>query len=279
MAPDELNTWLSNPHRPPLVMGVLNFTPDSFSDGGRFKSVSEASVYAEEMVSDGADWIDVGGESTRPGSQPVSPAEQIDRTLPLIESLQGLGIVISIDTTRGVVAEAALDAGATIINDISAGRDDPAMLPLAAARQAPIILVHMQGTPVTMQVAPHYLDVVQEVADFLEERRAAALSAGVKAANILFDPGLGFGKTVSHNVRLMKHTSNLAALGQPLVVGPSRKSFLGKLISESDPNERMYAGAAAVAWMAGKGASVARVHDVRSMAQVLRVIRAIQAEN
>jgi dihydropteroate synthase len=278
MAPTELEAWLCDPMRPALVMGVLNFTPDSFSDGGRFQNVSEAAECAREMVSDGVDWIDVGGESTRPGSKPISPDEQIDRTAPVIEALRGLGIVISIDTTRGVVAEAALNAGAVIINDISAGRDDPAMLSLAAEREAAIILMHMQGTPATMQIAPHYQNVIEEVCQFLIERREAAIAAGVKPGKILFDPGLGFGKTVSHNVQLMKGSKRLAALGAPLVVGPSRKSFIGKIISENDPVDRIFGSAAAVAWMAANGASVVRAHDIRPMAQVLRMIRAIQAE-
>jgi len=265
-------------------MGVLNVTPDSFSDGGRFATPDRAIDHAREMAAAGADLIDVGGESTRPGSQPVPADEQIRRVAPVISELSALAgrrqfeAVLSIDTTRAAVAEAALDAGAHVVNDISGGRDDPTMLPLVARRRVPVVLMHMRGTPATMQIDPRYDDVVADVARFLRERLDAAVAAGVPEADILLDPGIGFGKTAAHNFELLRRLPEIAvaAVGRPLVVGVSRKGFIGRVSGEPDPANRVFGTAAAVAWSVAHGASVVRVHDVPAMAQVVRVIGAIQ---
>jgi dihydropteroate synthase len=276
---DEFDAWLTQPAqtRRPLVMGVLNVTPDSFSDGGRFQDPQVALEHAQAMVRAGADWIDIGGESTRPGSQPTPAQEQLRRILPVIRAVRAaLSTLVSIDTTRGEVAEAALDAGADLVNDISAGRDDPAMLPLVARRNAAIILMHMQGTPATMQISPTYRDVTAEVAQFLIQRRDTAVAAGIDSRRILLDPGLGFGKTLSHNLQLLNQTATLAALGHPLVVGPSRKGFVSEVTGQAAPDQRLFGTAAAVAWAVTNGAAVVRVHDVGPIAQILRMVHAIQ---
>jgi len=258
-------------------MGILNVTPDSFSDGGRFDSTAAALAHAQELATAGADSIDIGGESTRPGSLPVPSDEQIRRILPVIRSIPGQigNIVISVDTTRADVARAAFNAGAQMINDISAGRDDPAMLPLAAQHQLPIVLMHMQGTPQTMQANPVYLDVVAQVSAFLVERRNAAVTAGIAPSQILLDPGLGFGKTDAHNLALLREISRLAAIGQPLVIGASRKGFIGRITGESNVHSRVLGTAAVVGWCAANGAGILRVHDVGAMFKVVQMVRAI----
>lgn len=271
----ELSSWLHAGGPRPLLMGVLNVTPDSFSDGGRFLSPEAAVRRVGEMVAEGADWIDVGGESTRPGSQSVPGEEQIRRVLPAIRVAVECDVVVSIDTTRADVAEAALDAGASIVNDISAGRDDPAMLPLVAERGAAVVLMHMQGTPATMQLAPRYDDVVGEVFEFLAQRRDAAVQAGVTRERILLDPGIGFGKTTEHNLRLMRELRRFRELGQPLLVGTSRKRFIGEVTERPDPADRLLGTAATVSWSIANGAAVVRVHDVSEMRQVLRMTEAM----
>jgi dihydropteroate synthase len=280
MAPAEFDRWLCRPDRPPLLMGVVNVTPDSFSDGGQFFDPDLAVRHAQTLVAQGADLIDVGGESTRPGSQPTPAEEQIRRAVPVIRRLRECKTnppTVSIDTTRAAVAEAALDAGADLVNDISAGRDDPALLPLAARRGVPVILMHMQGTPATMQLNPSYQDVVAEVQAFLRERIAAARSVGIDADRVLVDPGIGFGKTVAHNLELLRRLAEFQALGRPVVLGTSRKGFIGKITGETDASSgRLFGTAASVAWGAANGAAVLRVHDVGAMAQVVRMVRAIQ---
>jgi dihydropteroate synthase len=279
MTPADFDRWLRDPHRPPLVMGVLNVTPDSFSDGGRYADPDSAIAHAKSLFDAGADLLDVGGESTRPGSARTSVEEQIRRVLPVIQTLRhdlGDDCLLSIDTTRAPVARAALDAGASIINDISAGLDDPDMLPLAAKRSAPIVLMHMQGTPATMQQNPTYRNVVEEVGAHLTARRAAARAAGVAEHRILLDPGIGFGKAVDHNLELLRHLPHLAALGPPLVLGTSRKGFLARITGETDPHDRLFSTAASVAWCVANQAAIVRVHDVGPMNKVVRIIRAIQ---
>jgi dihydropteroate synthase len=272
----EFDLWLSDPHRRTLVMGVLNLTPDSFSDGGKFPTAESAVEHALAITQAGPDWLDIGGESTRPGSDPISPDEQIRRTIPVIRRLRaGSDILISIDTTRASVAETALDAGANVVNDISAGRDDPEMLPMLARRKAAVVLSHMQGTPRTMQIDPAYQDVTGEVSQFLLQRRDAAVEAGIESRRILLDPGLGFGKNLSHNLTLMADTKTLARLGHPLVVGPSRKSFIGRITGESRPEQRIFGSIAACAVCAWEGAAVLRVHDVLPMVQLVRMVQAI----
>ncbi len=276
MTGTEFEHWLRDEHRRPLVMGVLNVTPDSFSDGGRFATIGAAVQHGLEMAADGADLIDIGGESTRPGSDPVPPEEQIRRVAPVIQQLvDRVSALLSIDTTSSLVGSAAIDAGAAIINDISAGRDDPEMLPLAAARGVPIILMHMQGNPKTMQVGPVYQDVAAEVALFLHERIEAAVAAGIHLDRILVDPGIGFGKALRHNLELLRHLSKIEALGRPMVVGVSRKKFIGTITNEPEPAGRIFGSAAAVAWSVANGANIVRVHDVGPMLQVVKVIRAI----
>ena len=278
MTPAEFESWLKNPKRPTLVMGVVNVTPDSFSDGGRYADPAAAVAHANAQLQAGADLLDVGGESTRPGSERTPPDEQIRRVVPVIESLRrdlGEQCLASIDTTRAAVARAALDAGASVINDISAGTDDPEMLPLAAARNAPVILMHKQGDPATMQVNPVYRNVVQEVREHLQERAAAARAAGAARHRILLDPGIGFGKTAEHNLTVLRHLSELASLGHPLVLGTSRKGFLGRITGETEPRDRLFSTAASVAWCVANQAAIVRVHDVEPMVKIVKVIRAI----
>lgn len=277
MSPAEFQSWLRNPARRPLVMGVLNVTPDSFSDGDKYSKPDVAIAHAEQMAASGAALIDIGGESTRPGAQPVPEAEQIRRILPVIRALAGrVPALLSVDTTRAAVAEAALDAGANLVNDISGGLDDPALLPLVARRQVPVILMHMQGTPATMQVNPTYTNVVGEIAQFLRARVAAAEAVGIDPARILVDPGIGFGKRMAHNLELLRRLRELTELGRPMVVGVSRKGFIGRITGEGLASGRRFGTAAAVAWSVANGAAIVRVHDVEPMAQVARMIEAIQ---
>jgi dihydropteroate synthase len=258
-------------------MGVLNVTPDSFSDGGKFFDPKAAEAHGREMAAAGAALIDVGGESTRPGSQPVPAGEQIRRIVPVISALKdNFPALISVDTTQSAVAQAALDAGANLINDISAGRDDPQMLPLAAQYRTPIVLMHMQGTPATMQVNPTYENVTREVIEFLAERIRIATALGIDPSSILIDPGIGFGKRMEHNFALIRQLRDFRALPHPMVVGMSRKGFIRKVSGEDLASGRPFGTAAAVAWAAANGADILRVHDVGPMSQVVRIIEAIQ---
>lgn len=259
-----------------LVMGILNVTPDSFSDGGLFFDAQRAVAHGLEMAAQGAALIDVGGESTRPGSQPVPPAEQIRRVIPIIEALAGrIGIPISIDTHHVEVARAALTAGASLLNDITA-LSDPQMAELAARQQVPVILMHMQGTPATMQVEPRYEDVVTEVRDFLLARCARARSFDIAKERLFIDPGIGFGKTLQHNLLLLRRLEMLVATGYRVLVGPSRKAFLGQLTGKAKPADRLFGTAAVVALCAAAGVSIVRVHDVAQMADVVKVTNAIR---
>lgn len=272
-----LHTWLLSVTRQPLVMGILNVTPDSFSDGGQFGSIEEAVKKGLEMVTAGAAVVDVGGESTRPGAQPVDAQEQIRRTIPVIQGIRAQSEVwISIDTTRAEVAEAALAAGADIINDVSGGTDDAAMLNLAAASQAAIVLMHMQGRPGTMQVQPHYDDVVGEVSRFLAHQTAAGMAAGLKREAMILDAGIGFGKTTEHNLMLLNNLRHLRGDGrQALLVGSSRKRFIGEITGEPLASHRLMGTAATVAWAIANGSDMVRVHDVAEMVQVVKMIQAI----
>ena len=261
--------------RGPLVMGVLNVTPDSFSDGGRYLDPDAAVEHAIEMVEQGADLIDVGAESSRPGSDPVSPDEEIRRLIPVVRELcRRTSIPISVDTTKAVVAKRALDAGAAMINDISALRFDPGMGKVVAQEQAGLVLMHMQGTPKTMQRAPQYTDVVREVTNFLEERVRQAVAAGVLQDHIIIDPGIGFGKTPAHNLQLLAHLHELLTLGLPVLVGVSRKAFIGEVL-EGPVADRLAGTAAAVAVAILHGATMVRVHDVKEMRDVAKIVHAI----
>ncbi len=259
-----------------LVMGILNVTPDSFSDGGEFFDADRAVERGLQMVADGAAIIDVGGESTRPGSASVSAAEQIKRVVPVTEALSArTDVPISVDTYEFEVAKAALDAGAGMINDITALGDER-IAELAAERCVPVVLMHMLGTPATMQVEPRYGDVVAEVRDFLLERADRAERSGVSKDMIFIDPGIGFGKTFEHNLRLLKNIDKFVATGYRVLVGASRKSFIGKITGREDPSERIYGTASTVALCAAAGVSIVRVHDVAEMADVVAVANRIE---
>ena len=258
-----------------VVMGILNVTPDSFSDGGQFFDVERAVEHGRQMARDGAAIIDVGPQSTRPGSEPVDTAEQIKRAVPVIGRLsKELEIPISIDSLEPEVATAAIDAGANMINDITALQNDQ-MASLAAQKKVPVILMHMQATPATMQDGPHYDDVAGEVLDFLIGRAKNAQSFGIAKEMIFIDPGLGFGKTTEHNIALLKNIDKFIASGYRVLVGASRKRFLGQLAGRQNPAERVFATAATTALCAAVGVSIVRVHDVPEMVDVIKVARAI----
>lgn len=248
----------------PVIMGILNVTPDSFSDGGEFLTTNAAVLRALKMAEEGADIIDIGGESTRPGSEPVSADEELARILPVIRAIrQKSNIQISIDTTKASVAEEAIRAGANIINDVSAGLSDKRMFGVAAKCDVPIILMHMRGSPKTMQAGEiHYHDVVGEVAEYLKDRASSALLEGVASPNIMIDPGIGFGKTVENNMTILKELPRLKKLNYPVVIGVSRKSFLGKVLGIADPKNRLEGSLAAAAIAVKNGADIVRVHDV-----------------
>ncbi|HUC00145.1 MAG TPA: dihydropteroate synthase [Solirubrobacterales bacterium] len=255
-------------------MGIVNATPDSFSDGGRFAEPERAIAHGNELAAQGAAILDVGGESTRPGALPVGAEEELRRVLPVIDGLAAAGPEISIDTSKRVVAEAALDAGAAIVNDVTAFRGDPEMAALCADRGVPVVLTHMAGEPRTMQDDPRYDDVVDEVKAFLAERLEAAVAAGVAEDLIWLDPGIGFGKTAAHNHELLRRLSELRELGRPLVVGTSRKRFIGHA-DASGPRERLGGTIASSVLAAAEGVDVLRVHDVAEVAQALAVAKAI----
>lgn len=262
----------------PAIMGILNLTPDSFSDGGRYTGVELALKHAQQMVAEGARIIDVGGESTRPGSRRVSAEEQLSRILDITRALRQqlpAEVVISVDTTRVPVAEAAIRAGANMLNDISAGRDDPRMFALAAETGVPIVLMHMQGTPETMQDNPSYTDVVAEVKNFLLQRAQAAREAGVTAEQLVIDPGIGFGKTRQHNLQLLAALPAFVSSGYPVLLGTSRKRFMGTICHEQDTSELIGATCTTTVIGAQAGISIFRVHDVRPNRQAMEVTRAV----
>jgi dihydropteroate synthase len=264
----------------PCIMGIVNVTPDSFSDGGRFAESAAAIAHGERLVEEGAAIVDVGGESTRPGSAPVAIGDELRRVVPVIEGLRdalGPGVPISIDTTKADVARVALDAGATIVNDVTALRGDPGMAPLVAEAGCPLCLMHMLGEPRTMQDDPRYGDVVSEVCAFLEERLAAAVAAGVAEEAVLLDPGIGFGKTLEHNLALLAALDRIVALGRPVVLGASRKRFLGAVLGIEQADRRVAGTVATTVLGLTQGAAVFRVHDVRENAEALAVARAIVA--
>jgi dihydropteroate synthase len=257
-------------------MGVLNVTPDSFSDGGRHFDSDAAVAAGIRMASDGADLIDVGGESTRPGSRTVPVPEEISRVAPVIRALAAqIEVPLSIDTRKAGVAEAALEAGASIVNDVSAGAFDPGILSVVRDSGAGFALMHMRGTPATMQQLTDYHDVVAEVHAYLRSRVHAAVDAGVAWECVAVDPGLGFAKSLDQNYVLMRDVARLADLGRPVLVGPSRKSFIGKVL-ETEVDDRLEGTAGAVAWLAGRGAHIVRVHDVKEMVRVVKVVDAIR---
>ncbi|MGN6216561.1 MAG: dihydropteroate synthase [Solirubrobacterales bacterium] len=256
------------------LMGVVNVTPDSFSDGGLYLDSEAAVAHGRELVAAGAEILDVGGESTRPGAAPVDAAEELRRVVPVIEGLRDLDCEVSVDTSKAAVAAAALDAGAGIVNDVTALRGDPEMAALCAERGCGVVLMHMLGEPRTMQDDPRYDDVVAEVKAFLAARLEAAVEAGIAEEQVWLDPGIGFGKTLTHNAELLRRLGELRQLGRPLVVGTSRKSFIGR-IDGSSAGERLGGTIASSLLAAAEGAEVLRVHDVAEMRQALTMAAAI----
>lgn len=254
------------------IMGVLNVTPDSFSDGGEFVSLQNALNQAQHLQTSGADILDIGGQSTRPGAEEVSPEEEMKRVIPLIEALRSRSnCPISVDTYRARVAAAALDAGADLINDVSGGTADPEMLPLIGERQVPAILMHMRGTPKTMQSLTQYDDVVAEVAEKLQQYVQAAIACGVSPEQVILDPGIGFAKTQDQNLQLLRELPQFHQLGYPLLLGVSRKSFIGRILDRPEAKDRVWGTAAACTAAIAAGVDILRVHDLPAMSDVARV--------
>ncbi len=263
----------------PLIMGILNVTPDSFSDGGLYTGTDSALKQAQRMISEGVDIIDIGGESTRPGSESIAAELQIQRVIPIIRKIRqqlSTQIPISIDTTLATVALAAIDAGATMINDISAGLQDKAILTVAAEKQVPIILMHSKGKPKDMQSNPYYANVVEEVITHLRMRIEVALAMGVKKHNIAIDPGIGFGKRKQDNLDLLAHLDKIVDMGYPVLLGTSRKRFMGSICATSEPNQLISATTATTALAVMQGVQLFRVHDVQENKQAANVAWAIQ---
>ena len=257
----------------PRIMGIVNVTPDSFSDGGKFNTTDKAVAHGMELVEQGADILDIGGESTRPGATPVPLAEELNRVIPVIKALAQAGVPLSIDTYKPEVMRAAIDAGADIVNDVCALQENGA-LEIVAASQVGVCLMHMQGRPQTMQVDTQYQEVVKEVADFLAARLKAAEQAGIARERIVLDPGFGFGKRTEHNLTLLNHLSSLQSSGLPLLIGLSRKSVLGQVVGLSI-DERIHASIAASVVSVMKGANIVRVHDVKPTADALKIVSAV----
>ena len=260
----------------PRVMGIVNVTPDSFSDGGKFNTTEKAIQHALQLVEEGAEILDIGGESTRPGASPVQLDEELKRVIPVIEGLRGVGVPLSIDTYKPQVMQAAITAGADIVNDVWALRE-PQTLEIVAASQVGVCLMHMQGRPQTMQADPQYDDVVSEVRKFLKDRLNAAEQAGIVRSRIVLDPGFGFGKRTAHNLTLLNHLNDIQALGLPLLIGLSRKSVLGQVVGSS-VDERIHASIAASVVSVMKGANIVRVHDVKPTIDALKIVQAVMNE-
>jgi len=265
--------------RPTVVMGIVNTTPDSFADGGRFPDTGSAVNHALRLAGEGAEIIDIGGESTRPGSDPVSAEEELRRVIPVIERLAKRGdVALSIDTQKPDVAKAALDAGASIVNDIAANRESPEMWRIVAKARVGYVCMHMQGTPQTMQAKPHYDDVVREVGGFFTQRLAKLAEHGVSGEQVALDPGIGFGKGLEHNIKLLRGLNQLTVAERPLLVGVSRKSFIGKLLG-TPLEERLPASLACAVWSVAQGAHIVRVHDVAETVQAVRMAETLNAQN
>lgn len=259
------------------IMGILNITPDSFSDGGRYLDETSAINKALQMVEDGADIIDIGGESTRPGSEPVTVEEELRRVLPVIKSIAGgIKIPVSIDTYKSEIAKRALDAGASMVNDISGLRFDPEMAKAVSDYKVPVVIMHIKGTPKIMQHKPVYDLLIPEILEYLSQSITIAGEAGISDDVIMIDPGLGFGKTFEHNLEIIHNLHKFTLLGKPVLIGPSRKAFIGKILGDVPPNERLEGTAAAVAISIMNGANIVRVHDVKEMAKVAKVADAIK---
>jgi dihydropteroate synthase len=261
----------------PLVMGIVNVTPDSFSDGGQHASTAAAIAHAQQLITDGADILDIGGESTRPGAATVSEQQELDRVLPVIEGLRGISVPISIDTWKPQVMRAALAAGASMVNDINALQEEGALAAVAGSNAA-VCLMHKQGVPQTMQQQPHYTDVIAEVSAFLRDRISAVQAAGIARDRIVIDPGFGFGKTLAHNLDLLRELEAFCALGVPVLAGLSRKSMLGT-ITGRDVEHRVHASVAAALLAVQRGAKIVRVHDVGATVDALKVWQVVNTKN
>ncbi len=260
----------------PLLMGILNVTPDSFSDGGEFFHHDRAVEHAYRLAEEGADILDIGGESTRPGSEPVSPDIELERIIPVVKTLaKKLPIPLSVDTTKAEVAERALDAGAEMVNDISALRFDPRMTDVVRRRRCQVVLMHMQGMPRDMQLSPRYENVVEDILTFLRERISFAIEHGIPEEKIVVDPGIGFGKTLEHNLSILREVERFHETGRPVLIGASRKGLIGKLTG-APVGERAWGTAAIAAWCVLKGVEIQRVHDIKAMRQVCEVMAALR---
>ena len=269
--------WCLNPKRETLVMGILNITPDSFSDGGKFFSPEVATSHASKLITQGADIIDIGGESTRPGAEQVCESEELKRVIPVIEKIRtdNPTILISIDTTKASVAKHAVEAGADIINDVSGLSFDNNMTDIVESLYVPVVIMHMKGNPQNMQLNPKYKDIVNEILDFFKMKIKIAIQSGINRSMIILDPGIGFGKTVEHNFELLSRLNEFNVLELPIMIGPSRKSFIG-ITLDLPPEDRLEGTAAAVSAGVMNGASIVRVHDVKSMKRVVTIIEKVR---
>jgi len=274
---ESFQDWCLNPKRKTLVMGIVNVTPDSFSDGGKFFSPEVAISHASKLIRQGADIIDIGGESTRPGAEQVSESEEIKRVIPVIEKIRtdNPTILISIDTTKASVAKHAVEAGADIINDVSGLSFDNNMIGIVESFNIPVVIMHMKGNPQNMQLNPKYKDIVNEILDFFKMKIKIAIQSGINRSMIILDPGIGFGKTVEHNFELLSRLNEFNVLELPIMIGPSRKSFIG-ITLDLPPEDRVEGTAAAVSAGVMNGASIVRVHDVKSMKRVVRIIEKVR---
>ena len=274
---ESFQDWCLNPKRKTLVMGIVNVTPDSFSDGGKFFSPEVATNHASKLITQGADIIDIGGESTRPGAKQVSESEELKRVIPVIEKIRtdNPTILISIDTTKASVAKYAVEAGADIINDVSGLSFDNNMAGIVKSLNVPIVIMHMKGNPQNMQLNPKYKDIVNEILDFFKIKIKIAIQSGINRSMIILDPGIGFGKTVDHNFELLSRLNEFNVLELPIMIGPSRKSFIG-ITLDLPPEDRVEGTAAAVSAGVMNGASIVRVHDVKSMKRVVRIIEKVR---
>ena len=274
----QFNSWLKMPSHT-LIMGILNLTPDSFSDGGQFSDKNQATDYALKMIEDGADMIDIGGESTRPGAVPVSVDEELKRTISIIKSIrQQSDCLISIDTYKSPVAEAALDVGANLVNDISGLTFDEKMIDIVVARKVPVILMHMKGTPRSMQVDPHYDNVIEEICEFFKRKVKSAKNSGILDNMIILDPGIGFGKRLEDNFEIIRELKQICAMGYPILLGPSRKSFIGASLN-LPVEERLEGTLASITAGIMNGANIIRVHDVKETLRAVKVIEKIMGIN
>ena len=274
---ESFQDWCLNPKRETLVMGIVNVTPDSFSDGGKFFSPEVAISHASKLITQGADIIDIGGESTRPGAEQVSESEELKRVIPVIEKIRtdNPTILISIDTTKASVAKHAVEAGADIINDVSGLSFDNNMIGIVESFNIPVVIMHMKGNPQNMQLNPKYKDIVNEILDFFKMKIKIAIQSGINRSMIILDPGIGFGKTVEHNFELLSRLNEFNVLELPIMIGPSRKSFIG-ITLDLPPEDRVEGTAAAVSAGVMNGASIVRVHDVKSMKRVVKIIEKIR---